>query len=58
MILVAAEPVAFLRDHIDLLVTPIWYYPDVKRRYVSFYAIYHILHHLFYTRNWVERLLC
>jgi len=54
--LVEAEPVAFLRDHVDLLVTLSTYYPDVDHRYVSSATVHRILRHLGYTRKRVERL--
>jgi len=55
-LLVEEEPVAFLRDHVDLLVTLSTYYPDVDHRYVSSATVYRVLRHLGYTRKRVERL--
>jgi len=55
-LLVEAEPFAFLRDHVDLLVTLSAYYPDVDTRYVSSATVYRVLRHLGCTRKRVERL--
>ena len=55
-LLVEAERVAFLRDHVDHLVTLSTYDPDVDSRYVSSATVYHFMRHLGYTRKSVERL--
>jgi len=55
-LLVEEEPVALLRDHVDLLVTLSTHYPDVDHRYVSASTVYRVMRHLGYTRKRVERL--
>jgi len=54
--LVEAEPVAFLRDHVDLLVRLSLHFPDVDHRYVSASTVHRVLRHNGYTRKKVERL--
>jgi len=54
--LVEAEPAAFLRDHVDLLVKLSLNYPEYDHRYVSPATVYRVLRAHDYTRNRIERL--
>jgi len=54
--LVEAEPAAFLRDHVDLLVKLSLNYPEYDHRYVSPATVYRVLRSHDYTRNRIERL--
>lgn len=56
MTLVDAEPVAFLREHSDLLVALAINYPDLQTDFVSPSTIHRILTANGYTRKRVERL--
>jgi len=54
--LVESEPVAFLRDHVDLLVALILDHPASDHRYVSAATVYRVLRYHDYTRKRIERL--
>jgi len=54
--LVEAEPAAFLRDHVELLVTLSINWPESDHRYVSASTVYRVLRHHGYTRKRIERL--
>jgi len=54
--LVEAEPVAFMRDHVDLLVRLSIQFPDVDHRYSRASTLHRVLRHNGYTRKKVERL--
>jgi len=54
--LVVSEPVAFLKDHVNLLVALSMDYPASDNRYVSTSTVFRILRRHGYTRKRVERL--
>jgi len=54
--LAETETVAFLRDHVDLLVALSFDYPESDHRYVSAATVYHMLRFHQYTRKKIERL--
>lgn len=54
--LVEAEPAAFLRDHVQLLVTLSMDWPESDHRYVSALTVYRVLRYNNYTRKRIERL--
>jgi len=54
--LVEAEPAAFLRDHVDLLVALSIDHPTSDHRWVSAATVYRVLRYHGYTRKKIERL--